>query len=201
MMRFLLLMLVFHSTFLFAQENEIDIYQPDLHVFYSGFGSVISLKSNGKINRNAQVICRECDTIYRVKEHTYLVKPGKTDSIQLQVVSRKGNVLHALKYKVRALPIPEVKIDGFATLDTLTISPRKISLHTSLDEFVYVGFAVRSWKVTINQTVFEGFGHTLSEKFIQYLETQRQGMFLIEIQYIGPNQAVKLIKGAYFFTL
>lgn len=64
-----------------------------------------------------------------------------------------------------------------------------------------MGFVVRSWKVTINQTVFEGFGHTLSEKFIQYMETQRQGMFLIEIQYIGPNQAVKSLKGAYFFTL
>lgn len=201
MMRFLLFMLMFYSTVLFSQENEIDIYQPELHVYYSGFGSVISLKSTGKIKRKAQVICHECDTIYQIKEHTYVVKPGKTDSIQLQVVSQKGNVLHARKYKVRELPIPEIKIDGFNSLDTLTALPNKISLHTSLNEFVKVGFVVRSWKVTINQTVFEGFGHTLSEKFIQYMETQRQGMFLIEIQYIGPNQAVKSLKGAYFFTL
>lgn len=199
-MRFLLLIFMFHATVLFAQENEMDIYQPDLHVFYSGFGSVISLKSNSKINRNVQVICRECDTVYRVKEHTYLVKPGKTDSIQLQVVSRKGNVLHALKCEVRALPIPEMRIDGFAPLDTLTVLPKNISLHTPVNEFVQVGYAVKSWKVTINQTVFEGFGYRLSDKFIQHLETQRQGMFLIEIQYIGPNQAIKLIKGAYFFS-
>jgi hypothetical protein len=200
-MRLLLVLLVFKTSMAFSQNENIILSQPEMNTFYKGFSQIISIGFRHKKIKKLKVICVKCDTIHYLKDNYYLVKPGQNDSITLEVFSKNDQILYSQKYKTRNLPIPTLKIDNFQPLDTISALPSLLSLENSIDPNIRVGFVIMEWKTTINGRNFNGLGSKFSKEFTEFLEKQKKGMFMIEINYRGPDKISKTIKELFFFNL
>ncbi len=200
-MRLLLILLLFKTSTLFSQNENIIISQPETNTFYKGFSQIIRIGFSHKKVKKVKVICEKCDTIYYLKDNYYLVKSAQNDSITIDVLSKNDKILYSHIYKTRNIPIPNLKIDDFQPLDTISVLPNLLSLENSIDPNIRIGFVVMEWKTNSNGRNFNGFGSKFSKEFIEFIKEQKKGMFMIEINYRGPDKISKTTKELFFFNL
>ncbi len=189
-----------NTSIIFSQNENIIVSQPEMNTFYKGFSQIISIGFRHKKIEKLKVVCTQCDTIYSSNDNYFVVKPGQSDSITIVVLSKNDEILYSQKYKTRNLPIPTLKIDNSSPLDTITSLPNLMSLQNSIDANIKVGFVIMEWKAIINGRNFNGFGSKFSKEFTEFLEKQKKGIFMIEINYRGPEKTSKTIKELFFFN-
>ena len=71
-MRLLLILLLFKTSTLFSQNENIIISQPETNTFYKGFSQIIRIGFSHKKVKKVKVICEKCDTTIHMEIHKKL---------------------------------------------------------------------------------------------------------------------------------
>ena len=171
------------------------------NILYRGYDNKLILGEVGCANQEYEIVPIDCK-IKKVNsdgsDHSYIVRPtGRLKTATIKFVSKDGNPLHSVVFMVKNLPDPELYWGNNKAGSTLSSSPKifiKYPPEVRLDTY----FEIVSWEFNHKYKNFNGAGHELSPKMLEYTRSMPIGETISIITKVkGPDGIVRTKGGTW----
>lgn len=176
------------STYSFSQKEEVNLFLPNMTVFYSGYDNLVEVGGNKSFVKKLTLICESCDTVRRSESEPWkwYIKSNVIGQTPLILIDQKGRIIFEKHFNTLPLEAPTMYLDGISAREIVTFIPKQITLNLSASVPTKMGFVVVQWKLELNGKVIEGKSRDLSEKAKELLKSQRKGFVVLTVEYMHP---------------
>ncbi len=198
-MRFSVFLLVLClNQFSNAQEENVQFVFPEIQTLFQGYDHLLSIGFKDKSVKQLRLVCAECDTIIKLKDGNYIVRPGMKENVTIQVFDRKKKLVSSESFKVFKIPMPIMRLDNFEAFSEVDSLPIEISLNLSPEVPLRIGFPIFNWSISIEGKTVFGSGRLLSEEAKKLMLEKKKGMMIVEVHFRDVFEKRILTEG---FTL
>lgn len=183
-MRILSVFLIFISSYISrAQEENIQFVFPENQMLFQGYDILLSIGFKVKKVNQLTVVCAACDTLIKLKDGKYLVRPGMNESITVQAFDKKRKLVATKSFKIYKIPMPIMRLDHFEAFSEVDSLPKEIHLKLSPEVPLNMGFAILSWSITLEGITVVGSGRLLSQEAKKLMQEKKKGMMIVEVHF------------------
>lgn len=188
---------MFFAFKLLAQKGNIVLDFPNSIVLYSKYSSILNVGFTKKRIKHFYLECQGCDTLYQQSQNLneFVLIPGDTVKIILELRDKKTDVVvEKSEIIVQELPKPTLKIDNQDNQIILKNIPEKLNLENQPNIPIVVGYVISNWTIKIQDKLFTGSTSKLSEEIKSYMKLIKNGIMIIDIEYISPYGKQKMME-------
>lgn len=178
-----------------SQKENVIVSFPEIQMLFEGYSNRMTISFKEKAYRKFTVNCNLCDSIFKLKDGSYVVQPGSTEKVTIEVLNRKNQLVSSKTYSVFKLPEPIMSLDENKAFSKITTVPSRINLALSPEVPINMGFAIFNWTLIIDGKKIKGQGSEFSIEAKEAMLNKKEGIILIEIDYADVNERKLMIEG------
>jgi hypothetical protein len=200
MKKWLLFLVLFLNFLSFGQKDNVQFLFPEVQTLFQGYANRLIVSFTNKKQKKFSVSCLECDSLFKLKDGSFILKVGMVDEITLVAVNRKNEIVNSKKFKVFEIPLPLLRLDKYEPFSKIDSVPSKINLKLSPEVPLNIGFFIQNWKITIDEKTISGRGSEITEEAKNFILENKTGMLIIDVEFSDPFRKRKITE-AFFLDL